>query len=130
MVYATHQYYQEKYFGVTISDEPTFNRLARKASLYIDQFTFGRINEGNVDKFPSLPACVCDMADIIFFEEGTDGSKKEKKSESTDGYSVTYVTDGVDGKTAEEKLKRKLYSIAKLYLINTGLLYCGVDCTC
>ena len=67
------------------------------------------------------------MVDAIFFSEDKDGLKREKKSESTDGYSVTYVAEGTDGELAEEKLKKKLYSIAKLYLINTGLLYCGVD---
>ena len=130
MVYATYEYYVEEYGGVSISKEPVFNRMARKASQYIDMFTFGRINEGNVSTFPSLSPCVCDMAEAIFFELGEKGDKKEKKSESTDGYSVTYVTEGTDGSIEEEKLKRKLYSIANLYLINTGLLYCGVDCTC
>ena len=130
MIYATYQDYTEKYSGAAITDETAFNRLARKASAYIDMFTFGRVNEGNVNSFPSLSICVCEMAETIFFSEDKDGLKKEKKSESTDGYSVTYATEGTDGKTAEEKLKRKLYSIAKLYLINTGLLYCGVECTC
>lgn len=130
MVYATYDYYCEKYGGVAISDDNVFWYFARKASTYIDKFTFGRINEGNVDSFPSLQPCVCDMADVLFFEEskkaqGNGG--KEKKSETTDGYSVTYVTEGRDGELWEEKLTRKLYSIAKLYLINTGLLYLGVE---
>lgn len=127
MVYATYKYYIEEYSGAAISDELVFNRMVRRASQYIDRFTFGRINEGNVETFPSLPACACDMADTLFFALGENGSKKEVKSETTDGYSVTYVTEGADGKTAEEKLDKKLYSIAKLYLINTDLLYCGVD---
>ena len=124
MVYATYDYYEDEYGGSVLSDTD-FPYFVRKASAYIDQFTFGRINEGNVNKFPSLPACTCDIAEMIFFAKVKDG--KEKKSEITDGYSVTYVTEGTDGMIAEEKLKRKLYSIAKLYLINTGLLYCGVD---
>lgn len=127
MVYATYQDYTEKYSGTAVTAANVFDRLARKASAYIDMFTFGRINEGNVNSFPSLSVCVCDMVDTIFFSEDKDGLKKEKKSESTDGYSVTYVAEGTDGELAEEKLKKKLYSIAKLYLINTGLLYCGVD---
>lgn len=127
MIYATYQDYIEKYSGTVVADEMVFNRLVRKASAYIDMFTFGRINEGNVNSFPSLSMCACDMVDVIFFSEGADGSKKEKKSEDTDGYSVTYVVEGIDGRVTEETLRRKLYSIAKLYLINTGLLYCGVD---
>lgn len=127
MVYATYQDYTKKYSGTAVTAEDVFNRLARRASAYIDMFTFGRINEGNVNSFPSLSVCVCDMVDTIFFSEDKDGLKREKKSESTDGYSVTYVAEGTDGELAEEKLKKKLYSIAKLYLINTGLLYCGVN---
>lgn len=127
MVYATYQDYTKKYSGTAVTAEDVFNRLARRASAYIDMFTFGRINEGNVNSFPSLSVCVCDMVDTIFFSEDKDGLKREKKSESTDGYSVTYVAEGIDGELAEEKLKKKLYSIAKLYLINTGLLYCGVN---
>lgn len=129
MVYATYGYYVDKYGGVAISKEHVFNRMVRKASQYIDMFTFGRINEGNADTFPSLSPCACDMAEAIFFELGEKGDKKEKKSETIDGYSVTYVTEGADGGLSEEKLKRKLYALAKLYLINTGLLYCVVD-TC
>lgn len=126
MMYATYEYYTSSYGGSLIP-ESNFQKMALKVSAYIDEFTFGRINEGNVNTFPSLPVCACEMADLLFFEENGNGSKKEKKSESIDGYSVTYVTEGVDGKTAEERIKQKLYSIAKLYLINTGLLYCGVD---
>ena len=101
MVYATYQDYTEKYSGTAVTDEKVFNRLARKASAYIDMFTFGRINEGNVNSFPSLSVCVCDMVDTIFFSEDKDGLKKEKKSENTDGYSVTYVAEGTDGELAE-----------------------------
>lgn len=54
--------------------------------------------------------------------EVADGTKKEKKSENNDGYSVTYVTEGTDNKTVEEKLNKKLYSIAQVYLLSTGLL--------
>ena len=79
MVYATYEYYCEKYGGVAISDDNVFRHFARKASAYIDKFTFGRINEGNVSTFPSLSPCVCDMAETIFFELGEKGDKKEKK---------------------------------------------------
>lgn len=126
MVYATYDYYAEEFGGRAIS-ETEFPRLARKASAYIDQFTFGRINEGNVSTFPSLPACVCDMAETIFHASNESGLKRELKSESTDGYSATYVSEGTDGETAEKRLEKKIYTIAKLYLINTDLMYCGVD---
>ena len=129
MMYATYNDYTQSYGGNVIP-EACFQRCAVKASAYIDMFTFGRINEGNVSAFPSVVLCACEMAEAIFFATGENGNKKEKKSESTDGYSVTYVTETADGQAVEETLKKKLYGIAKLYLINTGLLYCGVDELC
>lgn len=124
MVYATYEYYKNKYYGETIPLK-AFSKMIAKASQYIDNFTFGRITEGNKDEFPSLSACACDMAETIYRMQGTDGMVKEKKSENTDGYSVSYVTECVDGKTAEDTLKKKLYAIAETYLLTTGLLYLG-----
>ena len=126
MVYATYEYYIEKYYGTAVPDE-VFPRVIRKASQYIDHFTFGRIAEENVDEYTALPDCACDMAEAIYSMLESPENKREKKSESTDGYSVSYVTECVDGQSKEEVLKKKLYSIAKLYLSGTGLLYCGVD---
>lgn len=126
MVYATYEYYVEEYGGTAIPEE-AFNKAIRKASRYIDQFTFGRITEENMDAFPALPDCACDMADAIYKSSDKNDSEREKKSENTDGYSVTYVTENVDGKPVEEMLRKKLYAIAGVYLMNTGILYCGID---
>lgn len=122
MVYANFRYYETKYFGTSVPEEE-FGRIVKKASQYIDHFTFGRITEENMGEYPTLPDCACDMCDAIFVSQ----KNKEKKSENIDGYSVTYVTEGVDGETSERMLEKKLYSIAKLYLLETGLLYCGTD---
>lgn len=124
MVYATYDYYRQEYYGEAIPDK-AFQKVIAKASRYIDQFTFGRITEENVNKFSSLSACACDMAEVIYKMYGTDGISREKKSENTDGYSVSYVTEGADGKIAEDTLKKKLYAIAETYLMTTGLLYLG-----
>lgn len=129
MEYASFEYYAGVYGGNVIPGA-AFTRMIGKASRYIDSFTFGRITEANMDKFPTLPDCACEMAETVYNMVGKSGKDKEKKSENTDGYSVTYVTEGVDGAVAEETLRRKLYAIAKVYLLNTGLLYCGVDVTC
>lgn len=127
MVYADFEYYAETYLGTAIPEE-NFPRIVKKASQYINHFTFGRITEENMDEFPTLPDCVCDMADVIYGTLDKNGlSKKEKKSENTDGYAVAYVTENVDGKTSESMLQKKLYAIAEVYLMNTGLLYLGID---
>lgn len=126
MIYVTYEYYAGIYRGDVIPDT-VFPKMIRKASQYIDTFTFGRITEANKEKYPTLPDCACDMAEAIFNTVGSSGKAKEKKSENTDGYSVSYVTELTDGTPAEETLRRKLYAIARVYLQNTGLLYCGVD---
>ena len=126
MVYATHEYYANEYGGFLISEE-VFQGLSKKASQYVDYFTFGRITEGNASTFPSLADCVCNMAEIIYRIAGKTGYEKEKKSESQDGYSVAYVTESTDGKSMDELLKRKLYAIAQIYLSDTGLLC--LECT-
>ena len=64
------------------------------------------------------------MCDVIYNLTANDG--KIVKSENTDGYSVSYVTERIDGQDAEKVLENKLYRIAKVYLGNTGLLYRGV----
>ena len=119
MVYATYGYYRNEYCGKAIPQND-FQRMILKASQYIDCFTFGRITEGDVKTFPSISLCACDMAESIY-----QILEKDKKSENTDGYSVTYITERADGNTVEDTLRKKMYSIAEVYLSNTGFLYIG-----
>lgn len=55
------------------------------------------------------------------FEGNLSGAGKVK-SENSDGYSVTYVTEQTDGQTAEELLRKKAYEAAYMYLLPTGWL--------
>lgn len=118
------EYYIGNYGGETIPTEKAFKRASAKAALYIEYFSCRAIDEGDLEKFPSLAACICQMAELLYKVDNNNESK-ELKSESTDGYSVTYVTEGADGEIANNVLERKLYAIAKIYLANTGLLYLG-----
>ena len=122
MAYAIHEYYKNT-FGGSLIPEPLFGRCINLSSRYIDRFTFARIV--NPDEVPGLSDCACEMAEIIYRTKFYD-SGREKKSETTDGYSVTYVTESVDGQASEEVLCRKLYEVCKLYLSSTGIMYCGV----
>ena len=121
MEYADHKYYLETYKGTAIP-ESAFQKAIRKASQYIDYFTFGRITEESAGSYQTLPDCACDMAEIIYSMQGNSGSGREKKSENNDGYSVTYVTESTDGTLVEDRMRSKLYAVAKVYLMNTGLL--------
>ena len=61
-------------------------------------------------------------ADDAADDAAAGGSAAGKKSESNDGYSVTYVTEAQDGQTAEEALRKKIYEAIRLYLLPTGWL--------
>lgn len=124
MLNVTFEYYIDNYGGETIPTEKAFKRASSKAALYIEYFSSRAINEGDFEKFPSLAACICQMAELLYKVDNNNGIR-ELKSESTDGYSVTYVTESVDGEIVNNILERKLYAIAKVYLTNTGLLYLG-----
>lgn len=124
-MYADYEYYKENFGGKLIPEE-NFNRSVIMAGRYIDLFTFDRITGENQDKIEGLKDCACDMAESIYKVLTVD-SGKEKKSETTDGYSVSYVTEQSDGESIMDVLKRNLYAIATLYLSRTGLLYSGGD---
>lgn len=124
-MYTTYNYYLESYYGTLIKNEQTFNRLQKKAGHYLDYFTFHRI-ENESEASSAVQDCICEMAEALFNVSGSSGAGKEKKSETTDGYTVAYVTDGSDGSDSTSSLKRKLYSIAEVHLSDTGLLYQGV----
>lgn len=119
MVYVDNEYYTEEYCGTAIPKD-IFPQMAMKACRYIDYFTFDRLADEDNAQYPTLQACACEMAELIY--RSGDLSNKEKKSESIDGYSVSYVTETTDGQLIDNVLKEKLYSIAKRYLMNTGLL--------
>lgn len=72
-------------------------------------------------------ACaVCDML-IADGKIRENNSGRQIVSESTDGYSVSYVQEKEADETSEALLSRKAYKAAELYLEPTGLLYMGVD---
>ena len=111
MLYADYRHYREV-FGGSIVPEDKFRRCVSLAGKYIDRFTFGRINDpSSVD---GLADCACEMK----YRDG----EKAVKSESTDGYSVTYLTERKDGEDADAFLGRKLYGICSLYLMGTGAM--------
>lgn len=122
--YADYMYYVDVFKGNTIPVE-SFDQIVMKASAFVRQITFNQIEEPIID---DVKDAVCSVCDVIFEDERilkrTNG--KDVKSENIDGYSVTYVAEAKDGQTHNELLERKMYSAARMYLLHTGLLYCGV----
>ena len=115
----TYQYYIEEYQGNQISSED-FLKLERKARRYLSGFTFGKIDNMQ-DAGADVKDCICDLAENIQIETSKI-TGNGIASESGDGHSVTY-----EKSKTEAELKAQYYGIAQLYLMNTGLLYGGVD---
>lgn len=123
MQYVDFSYYVEQYRGNKITDEEMFSGAAREASLYLREITHDRISE----IIDNVKNATCAVAEV-YFEEYAKLKKmggREVKSENTDGYSISYVTEGKDGESRESVLHRKMYLAARKHLIHTGLLNLG-----
>ena len=118
--YADLAFYMTEYGGNIIPNEQ-FQRVITRASTYIKAITFSRVDENNIPE--EVKAAACAVAEVIYkAESSTEG---EKKSENTDGYSVTYVTEQTDGEIKEVILRKKQYAAAYTHLVLTVLLSRG-----
>lgn len=120
MTYVDWQFYLDDYAGRVIRDEATFNGLSRRASLYLDSVTFGRLRHGWPITTDVKAAC-CLLSEKIQEQDelvAQDTSGGYIKSESLDGYSVTYG----DSEDRRQAFNKELYAIAYSYLIYTGIM--------
>lgn len=123
--YADYDFYVEVYHGKM--NEADFERNAPSASQYIRAMTYNRSDDFEGEE---LKYAVCESADVLYelSEKMRTNSGGEKKSENTDGYSVSYVVERKDGETVVELEGRKIGSIIRKWLLPTGLLYAGARC--
>ena len=120
MVYADYQFYTDQYHGTM--PEADFTRLAIRASAYLDYITSDRAGSYN-DRDNKLKMACCAVADDYYSIEA--GKMQSSYSFSTDGYSETRNFH-VENKT----FARILYDTVRIYLLNTGLLYRGIERRC
>lgn len=119
-----YSYYSGEYGG-TLS-ESDFVKSEKRAEVYLKNITHGKLTAENAGEYENVKDCICEMADAVFsYSEKTE---KEKKSETTDGYSVSYVTERKDGVDSVSAMRVKLYQIAKFWLMDTGLLSLKIPC--
>ena len=111
--YADYNFYESVYHGDM--DETDFSRNILSASQYIRYLTHGRSDGYEGDE---LKYAACEAADILYssYQKEADGTG-EKKSENTDGYSVSYVTQAKDGETSEELANRKMTGAIRKWLL-------------
>lgn len=100
-------YYKENYQGKIINDKADFEQYAKLAVLYIKSVINSDIDFRKEDIYD----CICALAEQLF--ENRDS--KNVKSESVDGYSITYSGDS----------GKNLYETLKLYLPKE-LLFRGI----
>lgn len=135
-MYVDFAYYAGVYGGDAIPEE-AFAKAEAKAEAIIQYLTYGK---GDIftDKDTRIGQAVCTAAEVVYFQEKrfADTAGAGIKSESNDGYSVTYVTEAQDGQTAEEALRKKVAEAIRPYLLPTGWLGrrvrmggCGDGCT-
>lgn len=101
------EFYCEEYGGLEFADEEEFERMAKKARLFIKHITYVEPDFEDDD----VRSCVCALAEIYAENRG----RASIVSEKLDGYETEY-RDG-----AEEKI---LLHTVKLYL-PAVLLYRG-----
>lgn len=122
--YADYEFYTGKAHGKLERDR--FEEEVLEASFFLRYLTFGRSDRAQPEE---LKYAACAVADMYAKEkQKADAGKAGKKSENTDGYSVSYVSEQKDGETLEDLLSRKATQAAKRYLAGTGLLNRKVGC--
>lgn len=122
--YADYKFYTEKAYGRLEQD--SFEKEVLEASFYLRYLTQGKSDKIHPE---ALQYAACSIADM-YAEQKQKSSSGEmgKKSENTDGYSVSYISEMKDGETFESLLNGKALQIAKKYLTGTGLLDRKVGC--
>lgn len=120
MAYADFTYYSTTYLGTAIV-EADFPQLATRASVYIDQMTFGRAaTETSAAVIAQIKMAMCALAEELQKQDSTNGADGIT-SESQGQYSVSFGANSTRAKSSQSKLE----SVAKLWLTNTTLLFAG-----
>lgn len=123
-VYANYTFYTEQFRGTAIA-QPDYDRLAMRASVLIDQVTFGRavavVAAGtDTDTVDKIKMAVCAVAEMLHKDESEGG---EIQSEQVGNHSVTYV------KGPARSLISRTREEARPWLWDTYLMYGGLSLT-
>ena len=128
MIIADFDYYKTAFYGVLIDDEEQYNRLATRAAVQMDYYTFGKAT-ANAD-MEAVKMASCAVAEACLSIErasvAASGESGELQSESVGSYSRTYRSSADISAAASAVIK----SVLDQYLAGTGLLYRGVAVKC
>ena len=123
--YVDYEFYITQYYGKLEQDD--FSRAIIRASAHVRKITFGRADEYTEDD--SVKFATCAICDVIAAHEKRlqIHNGMDVISENTDRYTVAYAQERSSGESLEELLNRKIYQVAEVYLLPTGLLNWGIN---
>ena len=133
MVYTTFEFYKNSYYGDSV-EESLFPKWEDKASMKLDQLTYGNINDDTRTEFDErIQKATCALADLLYkidykTAHANDPQEGNVKSMSSGGQSISFgsnetlVDKVLNDKTAQNRL---CYDTVCEYLSGTGLLYAG-----
>lgn len=140
MAYADYDYYVNGYYGQAI-DLPDFDRLALRASSFLDYYTQGRAAQNTELEALKMACCavaeqyqIIDQAQAMARKSLAESLKSdgcEVQSESVGSWSKTFRSAGDSACSADSvaaNAQASLAAVARQYLIGTGLLYRGRRC--
>lgn len=115
-----YSYYTDSWEGTLIPSQE-FYSYAKKAERLINYIINGGVKEVTVQ----VQNAVCAAAEAAYeLRQSVANIPQGIKSESTDGYNVTYKDYNADDLADREK--RAMFKAIRQELYNTGLLYQGV----
>ena len=119
-------YTEYKALGGTLTETP-FNLLEFEARQNVDKYTFGRLKELG-SQTQEVKLCIFKLIQMLDSYNKQETQNKGVASESTDGYSVSYITPNT---TITEAKNSEIKGVVKEYLVDckledgTPYMYCG-----
>ena len=118
--YADYAFYTGTYLGDVIASTD-FNRLALRASAYVDRLTFDRA-ASDMENTTAIKMAVCAVAEELQTIE-QEGDVGGIQSESVGSLSVTYASTSIK----QHSTTKRLEEAARLYLAGTFLMFKGFN---
>ena len=135
MGYTAFEFYRDSYYGDSI-EESLFPKWEDRASMKLDQLTYGNINDETQAEFDEkIQKATCALADLLYQIDyktvhANDSKNGNVKSMSSGGQSISFGTnETLVDKVLNDKVaqNRLCYDTVCEYLSGTGLLYAGVE---
>lgn len=134
MGYTTFEFYKNSYYGDFV-EESLFPKWEDKASMKLDQLTYGNIHDDTRTEFDErIQKATCALVDLLYqidykTTHANDAQAGNVKSMSSGGQSISFGSnETLVDKVLNDKIaqNRLCYDTICEYLSGTGLLYAGV----